>query len=64
MVQSAEVSPMQLKIVVLEQLTFTDEKMKLFPCSNEAWINGQLKGAATACPYKGSDLWEVDPLSK
>lgn len=38
--------------------------MKLFPSSNEAWINGQLKGAATACPYKGSGLWEVDPLSK
>lgn len=51
-------------MAVLEQLTFTDEKMKLFPSSNEAWINGQLKGAVTAYPYKGSSLWEVDPLAK
>lgn len=50
MVQNAEGSSIQLKMVVLEQLTFTDEKIKLFPCSNEAWINGQLKGAVTAYP--------------
>lgn len=64
MVRSAESSQIQLKIVVLEQLTFTDKKMKLFRSPNEAWINGQLKGAAIACPYKGSGLWEVDLLSK
>lgn len=64
MVQGAEGSPIQLKIVVLEQLTFTVKKMKLFPSSNGAWIDGQLKGAATACPYQGSGLWEVDLTSK